>query len=150
MQPSSTRPLLPPHTCPAHRPCLPQVPAVLASEPTLASDPDKALQSALVAVNAQLHASPIDDSLSGTTACCAVLQGRTLYIANVGDSRAVVAERPADGSKPVASEGSDGAGSSGSGSATELVARDLSQDQTPFRCGSMGRRLGWVTARHRL
>jgi len=123
---------------------------VLASEPTLASDPDKALHSALVAVNAQLHASPIDDSLSGTTACCAVLQGRTLYIANVGDSRAVVAERPADGSKPVASEGSDGAGSSGSGSATELVARDLSQDQTPFRCGSMGRRLGWVTARHRL
>jgi serine/threonine protein phosphatase PrpC len=109
-----------------------QLPTVLAGEPTLASNPDKALHSALVSVNSQLHASPVDDSLSGTTACCAVLQGRTLYIANVGDSRAVVAERPAAGSK-AASEGSEGAGSSSGSGATELVARDLSQDQTPFR-----------------
>lgn len=111
-----------------------QLPTVLAGEATLASDPDKALHSALVDVNTQLHAAPIDDSLSGTTACCALLQGRTLYIANVGDSRAVIAERLAAGSTP-ASEASEAAASSSSSSATELVARDLSQDQTPFRCG---------------
>lgn len=108
-----------------------QLPTVLAGEATLASDPNKALHSALVDVNTQLHAAPIDDSLSGTTACCALLQGRTLYIANVGDSRAVIAERLAAGSTPA----SEAAGSSSSSSATELVARDLSQDQTPFRCG---------------
>lgn len=144
---------MPPHPAAPHAdsarspsaPRLPQLPSALASEPTLASDPDKALHSALVAVNSQLHASPIDDSLSGTTACCAVLQGRTLYIANVGDSRAVVAERPAGGSKAAASEGTDGAAASeGSGAAPELVARDLSQDQTPFRCGGLARAV-WGT-----
>lgn len=109
-----------------------KLPTVLAGEATLASDPDKALHSALVDVNTQLHAAPIDDTLSGTTACCALLQGRTLYIANVGDSRAVIAERLAAGSTP-ASEASEAAASSSSSSATELVARDLSQDQTPFR-----------------
>ena len=82
------------------------------AQASLASAPDQALHAALVSVNAALHGAPIDDSLSGTTACCAVLQGRSLYVANVGDSRAVLAVR---------SEGGD------------LAAKDLSQDQTPFR-----------------
>lgn len=74
--------------------------------------PAVALSSALILANAQLHDSPIDDCLSGTTACCALLAGRTLHVANVGDSRAVLAEGPPGG---------------------PLLARDLSKDQTPFR-----------------
>lgn len=41
-----------------------------------------------------------------------LLQGKQLYIANVGDSRCIMAEREAEG---------------------HLTAVDLTQDQTPFR-----------------
>jgi len=51
----------------------------------------------------------------GTTAICVLLRGRTLLIANVGDSRAVMAERSGGGDK--------------------MMARDLSLDQTPYRWG---------------
>lgn len=50
--------------------------------------------------------------MSGTTAVTALIRGRELYIANVGDSRAVLAVRNADSS---------------------LVAHALTVDQTPFR-----------------
>ena len=53
-----------------------------------------------------------DDTLSGTTAVCVLIRGREVTICNVGDSRCVAAE-------------SRGA---------ELVAVDLTQDQTPYRC----------------
>jgi len=55
--------------------------------------------------------SEIDDSMSGTTAITVLVIGDTLYVANVGDSRAVLAVR--DGN--------------------HIVAEDLSSDQTPFR-----------------
>ncbi len=61
--------------------------------------------------NAKLHASRIDDSLSGTTAICLFLDGETIHVANVGDSRAVIATM---------SEG-------------KLIAQPLSVDQTPYR-----------------
>ncbi|RLN38237.1 hypothetical protein BBO99_00004561, partial [Phytophthora kernoviae] len=61
--------------------------------------------------NARLHASRIDDSLSGTTAICMFMDGDTIHVANVGDSRAVIATM---------SEG-------------KLVAQPLSVDQTPYR-----------------
>jgi serine/threonine protein phosphatase PrpC len=61
--------------------------------------------------NARLHASRIDDSLSGTTAICMFLDSETIHVANVGDSRAVIATM---------SEG-------------KLVAQPLSVDQTPYR-----------------
>lgn len=72
--------------------------------------------------NAKLHASRIDDSLSGTTAICMFLDSDMIHVANVGDSRAVIATM------------SDG----------KLVAQPLSVDQTPYRsvrggyCSSMG------------
>ncbi|DAZ96598.1 TPA: hypothetical protein N0F65_000164, partial [Lagenidium giganteum] len=61
--------------------------------------------------NAKLHASRIDDSLSGTTAICMFLDNDMIHVANVGDSRAVIA---------TLNEG-------------ELVAQPLSVDQTPYR-----------------
>jgi hypothetical protein len=90
----------------------PQIPENLGSDASLYSTPDKALHHATITTNEQLHESFIDDSLSGTTACIALLQDDTLCIANVGDSRAVLAERDSSG---------------------ELKARDLTSDQTPFR-----------------
>lgn len=73
---------------------------------------DKAVHAATLATNSQLHASPIDDSLSGTTACLALIKNLTMHIANVGDSRAVLAIRGRD---------------------NKLQSQDLSIDQTPFR-----------------
>jgi serine/threonine protein phosphatase PrpC len=50
--------------------------------------------------------------MSGTTAITVLVRGRNVYVANVGDSRAVLAERQGN----------------------RVVAQDLSFDQTPFRC----------------
>jgi len=60
-----------------------------------------------------MHANPsIDDTLSGTTAITVLFYGNTMYVANVGDSRAIVAYKTPDG---------------------KLVAAPLSDDQTPYR-----------------
>lgn len=60
----------------------------------------------------QLHRNRnVDDALSGTTAVALYLEGRDMWVANVGDSRAIVVQEH---------EG-------------KLVARPLSSDQTPYR-----------------
>ncbi|XP_054812249.1 protein phosphatase 2C and cyclic nucleotide-binding/kinase domain-containing protein isoform X2 [Prosopis cineraria] len=74
-------------------------------------DAVEACHAAFLATNSQLHADVLDDSMSGTTAITVLVRGRTIYVANSGDSRAVIAER----------RGND------------VVAVDLSMDQTPFR-----------------
>ncbi|KAL6629488.1 hypothetical protein ACP70R_029253 [Stipagrostis hirtigluma subsp. patula] len=76
-----------------------------------------ALHSAFVATNSQLHADNLDDSMSGTTAITILVRGKTLYIANTGDSRAVIAEKQGD----------------------DIVAVDLSIDQTPYRSDELER-----------
>ncbi|KAK4283581.1 hypothetical protein QN277_000517 [Acacia crassicarpa] len=83
----------------------------LSNDPALLEDPVKAYTSAFLATNYQLHNSEIDDSMSGTTAITVLVVGDTLYVANVGDSRAVLAVK--DGNY--------------------VVAENLSSDQTPFR-----------------
>ncbi|RHY11199.1 hypothetical protein DYB25_000196, partial [Aphanomyces astaci] len=67
--------------------------------------------------NAKLHTSRIDDSLSGTTAITCFMDGNIIHIANVGDSRAVIAKTDA----------------------ARIVASPLSVDQTPYRTN-------WATA----
>ncbi|XP_047313239.1 probable protein phosphatase 2C 35 [Impatiens glandulifera] len=86
---------------------------ILSDDQTLLDDPVKAFNSAFLATNDELHSSEIDDTMSGTTAITVLVVGNTLYVANVGDSRAVIALKE---------DGSD-----------EIVAEDLSHDQTPFR-----------------
>jgi serine/threonine protein phosphatase PrpC len=61
--------------------------------------------------NFGLHSSKIDDSLSGTTGITIIQKGDRLFIANVGDSRAIIAS-DVDG---------------------KLVYSPLSSDQTPYR-----------------
>ncbi|CAI9298506.1 unnamed protein product [Lactuca saligna] len=75
-------------------------------------DPVEACHAAFLTTNSQLHAdNNVDDSMSGTTAITVLVRGKTLYVANSGDSRAIIAEKRG----------------------TEIVAVDLSIDQTPFR-----------------
>ena len=71
----------------------------------------RAFERSFIDANSMLHASRIDDRLSGTTAIVVVVDNMTVHVANVGDSRAIVA-REENG---------------------RLVARPLSVDQTPFR-----------------
>ncbi|PSS33917.1 Protein like [Actinidia chinensis var. chinensis] len=84
---------------------------ILSNDLTLLGNPVKAYNSAFLATNEELHNSEIDDTMSGTTAITVLVMGDTLYVANVGDSRAVIAVK--DGN--------------------QIVAEDLSHDQTPFR-----------------
>ncbi|XP_010938890.1 probable protein phosphatase 2C 35 [Elaeis guineensis] len=83
----------------------------LAGDPHLLDDPVKSFNSAFLAANSDLHDSEIDDTRSGTTAIAVLVGGDTLFVANVGDSRAVAGVWNGEG----------------------VVAEDLSSDQTPFR-----------------
>jgi serine/threonine protein phosphatase PrpC len=82
-------------------------------------DPVEACHSAFLATNSQLHGDILDDSMSGTTAITILVRGKTVYVANCGDSRAVIAEK----------KGKDG----------DVVAVDLSIDQTPYRVDELER-----------
>jgi len=76
-------------------------------------NPKQALTVAHFVVNEDMHSDKrFDDSLSGTTAISILFRGKVMYIANVGDSRAIVVSRDSSG---------------------RLVARPLSVDQTPYR-----------------
>ncbi|KAI8469911.1 MAG: phosphatase 2C-like domain-containing protein [Monoraphidium minutum] len=88
-----------------------KVPSNLLVSGHFASNPALALHNSMVTTNIQCHSAEFDDSMSGTTAISLLVRGRTLMVANVGDSRAVLAERSGD----------------------KMVARDLSLDQTPYR-----------------
>ncbi|KAJ0770352.1 putative protein-serine/threonine phosphatase [Helianthus annuus] len=87
---------------------------LLCNDDTLVEDPVNAFNVAFSTTNTELHENPdIDDSMSGTTAITVLVIGDKLYVANVGDSRAVIAVKKDDHG--------------------HVVAQDLSQDQTPFR-----------------
>lgn len=85
----------------------------LGCDPDLTKDPAKSFEKAFEVTNLLLHSSNVDDSMSGTTAVSVLVYGDKLFVANVGDSRAVMGiwnkEREC------------------------VVAEDLSCDQTPFR-----------------
>ncbi|GAA0174693.1 non-receptor serine/threonine protein kinase [Lithospermum erythrorhizon] len=74
-------------------------------------DAVEACHAAYLLTNTQLHDDELDDSMSGTTAITVLVRGSTIYVANSGDSRAVLAERRGE----------------------DIVAVDLSIDQTPYR-----------------
>ncbi|KAK3285136.1 hypothetical protein CYMTET_7243 [Cymbomonas tetramitiformis] len=88
-----------------------RVPQNMLKDPNFRTDLKKTFHKAFVDSNAQLHRHHIDDSMSGTTGICVVVKGKSLLVANVGDSRACCGEKIGK----------------------KLVAVDLSHDQTPFR-----------------
>lgn len=80
-------------------------------------DAVEACHAAYLMTNTQLHEDEVDDSMSGTTAITILVRGSTLYVANSGDSRAVLAEKRGE----------------------DIVAVDLSVDQTPYRSDELER-----------
>lgn len=74
---------------------------MLLETPRLATNPRLALKSACLEVQAELRASKIDVSLSGTTLVFSFLSGHKLLTANVGDSRSVLGRMTADGTMQV-------------------------------------------------
>jgi cGMP-dependent protein kinase 2 len=84
----------------------------LINDPHYPDDVVRAFHSAYLNTNAQLHKhSQYDDSMSGTTGITILVRGKKMYVANVGDSRAVLGIRRQK----------------------KVVAKDLSFDQTPYR-----------------
>ena len=69
---------------------------------------------AFVDTNIQCHRAAFDDALSGTTAITVLVLGKRLYIANVGDSRAIICTQHME-------------------EKGKILAEPLSIDQTPFR-----------------
>ena len=90
-----------------------QVPLELAScLEEYPDDMERSFKEAFLKVNKSLHKNrQIDDKMSGTTAIVVLVNKGTLHVANVGDSRAIVAQMLD----------------------SKLTAYSLSQDQTPFR-----------------
>lgn len=85
-------------------------------------DPVKALKNTYIMTNTALMVTPINYVTSGTTCVGVYMKGTKLYVANVGDSRAVMAQKSKDGT---------------------LVAKDLSRDHKPDDPEEMSRILSW-------
>ncbi|CAI5535389.1 unnamed protein product [Closterium sp. Naga37s-1] len=83
----------------------------LLNHPALDADVPRAFRDAFVTTNVELHRSHVDDTMSGSTGIVVLLRDRMLYAANVGDSRAVLAEWHMD---EAAGRG-DGEGAEGAG-----------------------------------
>lgn len=85
------------------------LPKILSEQADIQHAPAQALKKAFVEVDKALG-KHMDASVSGTTAVCALMRGDTMWVANAGDSRAIVARRGPKGT---------------------LVTHDLTQDQKP-------------------
>ncbi|GMI19470.1 hypothetical protein TrCOL_g3382 [Triparma columacea] len=83
----------------------------LENHPSFIPDIETAFKETFISVDESLKSQPsIDCMYSGTTAVVVLARGNRLYIANAGDSRAVMASRNRDGM---------------------IVAKNLSEDQNP-------------------
>jgi serine/threonine protein phosphatase PrpC len=63
----------------------------LEKHPSLTTDPSAALTETFVKTNTALMVTPMNYMTSGCTCVAVYIKGRTLYVANSGDSRAVMA-----------------------------------------------------------
>jgi hypothetical protein len=116
----------------------------LEKDPLLNTDPITALKSTFIQTNAALLVTRMNYMTSGCTAVGVYVRDRTLYVANVGDSRAVMAYRP-----PRALAGTTEAGVAGAAGEEDInasdrfLARDLSRDHKPDDPEEMARITAW-------
>ncbi len=103
--------------------CLYEVQRRLAKHPEFMSNVEKAFRDTFLAIDSALLREPLVESVfAGTTACVALLRGDSLFLSNVGDSRAVLARR-----RPT-KEGNDHESSVFS---NDYQVMDLTVDQNP-------------------
>mmetsp|Transcript_10830 Transcript_10830/g.17639 ORF Transcript_10830/g.17639 Transcript_10830/m.17639 type:complete len:537 (+) Transcript_10830:188-1798(+) len=103
-----------------------QVVISLEKDPQLAEDPTAALKSAFIQTNTALLVTKMNYMTSGCTAVGVYVRDKKLWVANVGDSRAVMACTAAEG-----------------GETGKLVAKDLSRDHKPDDPEEMERIISW-------
>ena len=77
------------------------LPGVLSAHASLATDPGGALRSAFCEVDRSL-AEHCDASVSGTTAVCSIVRGNHIWLANSGDSRAIICRQAPKSNRLVA------------------------------------------------
>ena len=70
-----------------------RLPALLSANPHIYLNPKKALTTEILRCNSELQQLKVDINFSGTTLICVLIKGSTLFCANVGDSRALVARQ---------------------------------------------------------
>ncbi|CAG9323291.1 unnamed protein product [Blepharisma stoltei] len=80
-----------------------RLPELLARNPSLYRSPKEALTSSIAQCDEDLNSLEIDVNFSGTTLIVVLLKGTTLFCANVGDSRALIARQMNDTSKTTSS-----------------------------------------------
>lgn len=80
-----------------------RLPALLAANPHIYLNPKKALTTEILRCNSELQQLKIDINFSGTTLICVIIKGSTLFCANVGDSRALIARQINDTSTSTSS-----------------------------------------------
>ena len=73
-----------------------RLPALLGMDSSLSASPKTALIHSILQVNEELMNSSLDIAFSGSTLVVTFVLGNTLWCANVGDSRAVLARLPRD------------------------------------------------------
>jgi serine/threonine protein phosphatase PrpC len=95
-----------------------QIVVSLEKDAVLNDDPVQALKNSYITTNTALLVTDIHYMTSGCTCVTIYLKGNTLYVANAGDSRAVMAR----------DEGANGKADNESG---RFVARDLTRDHKP-------------------
>jgi len=76
------------------------LPQILENDRNLQTNPRKALNNAILRVSQELAYSDIDINFSGTTLISVLIKGTTMWCANVGDSRALIARQVIDPNKP--------------------------------------------------
>jgi serine/threonine protein phosphatase PrpC len=79
-----------------------RLPTLLAQDSALGNNPRKALTNCILRCDSELLECPFDVNFSGSTLNVVLIQGKTLWCANVGDSRSIVARQLSEGSKPSA------------------------------------------------
>jgi serine/threonine protein phosphatase PrpC len=77
-----------------------RLPQLLAASPDIHSNPSRALKTSIMKTNEELLKSNLDVKFSGSTLNVVLIQGRTLYCANVGDSRSMLARQLIDSKDP--------------------------------------------------
>ena len=82
--------------------CKQRLPALLAQDPALTVNPRKALTNSILRTDSELLECPFDVNFSGSTLNVVFIHDKTLWCANVGDSRSIIARQLNEGSKGAA------------------------------------------------